>query len=450
MNKRISQSLSLQLLCGVLLSLMAAAIVFFSLFYSGRQLLDNTVYEETFMQKMADKKVGVLKKYIERKHVTSENLNQLNVWCRQADRIFLTLYKDGNLIFSYPSSGDWEAEEEGDDFEIENLQSEYQLVLADGTETHAFLYCFSSDLYYFVLIMLSGMVAFLVFSICFVFFVRRKLFYVKHLKDDLDVLAGGDLNHPVTVIGQDELGDLAYGIDQMRLSILKHQEVEAEIRSSNSKLVTAMSHDLRTPLTSLLAYLELLERGKYEDEDQMKHFVNRSLNQAMRIKTMADQLFEYFLVYSTEWDPPEMEETVADELFQQILSEYGFTLESQEYMVYSEFASIHGTVMVNLQMIRRVFDNLYSNLLKYADKETAISMFYEEKDGNICIRMENQISSERSERESTNLGLNTCRRIMEYHKGAFETEERDGKYLVTVMIPVHDKRKYLQKEGKPE
>ena len=61
----------------------------------------------------------------------------------------------------------------------------------------------------------------------------------------------------------DELSELARGIDQMRRSIIKHQEVEQQIRKANAELITSMSHDLRTPLTSLLAFLEIIERKKY-------------------------------------------------------------------------------------------------------------------------------------------------------------------------------------------
>ena len=75
------------------------------------------------------------------------------------------------------------------------------------------------------------------------------------------------------------------------------------MRLANSELVTAMSHDLRTPLTSLLAYLELMERGKYENQEQLAYFIRRSLEKTMQIKSMADKLFEYFFVYSSEWAP---------------------------------------------------------------------------------------------------------------------------------------------------
>ncbi|MBR6628987.1 MAG: argininosuccinate synthase, partial [Bacteroidaceae bacterium] len=98
--------------------------------------------------------------------------------------------------------------------------------------------------------------------------------------------------------------------------------VEQQMRSANSELITAMSHDLRTPLTSLLAYLEIIERKKYVDEEQMYSLIHKSIGQTMRIKNMADKLFEYFLAYATEWEEAEMEFVDADMLLEQILGEY--------------------------------------------------------------------------------------------------------------------------------
>ena len=74
-----------------------------------------------------------------------------------------------------------------------------------------------------------------------------------------------------------------------------------------------MSHDLRTPMTSLLVYLELLDCGKYENETQLKHVISRCLEKTLHIKGMADKLFEYFLVYSSEWEPPDSEFVDADD-----------------------------------------------------------------------------------------------------------------------------------------
>ena len=98
----------------------------------------------------------------------------------------------------------------------------------------------------------------------------------------------------------DELAELAFGIDQMRCSILTHQKAEEQIRSANSQLVTAMSHDLRTPLTTLQIYTDILRLQKYEP-DQLADYLNKIDAKAAQIKQLADNIFTYSLATKKQY-----------------------------------------------------------------------------------------------------------------------------------------------------
>lgn len=292
------------------------------------------------------------------------------------------------------------------------------------------------DTFYLGLFLLSVLLAFLAFSLCFMALVSRKVAYIILLKKELDILSSGQLEHPVTIAGKDELGELASGIDQMRRSIIRHQEIESQIRSANSELITAMSHDLRTPLTSLLAYLEIIEHRKYKDERQKDELIHKSVVQALRIRQMADELFTYFLAYSTEWDAVDMETVDAAQLFRQIFEDYAYALESKGMCVKTDFGQICANISMNTELLQRAFDNLYSNLLKYADPNEIIWISYKQKDQDILLSISNRIRTEQIKTNSTKLGLVTCRRIIKYHKGHFTTAEKDNHFYVTISIPV--------------
>ena len=438
MSKRILRSLSAQLFCGVLLSLLAAAAVFLGCFTVGTHLLDKTVYGEPFAAKMAERQFESLQSYVEREGINAKNLHRLNLWCSQGDQVYLTVYQKDTVLYDSTASGGENLDAEHFHPEWENPDREYPLVLSDGTVTRAFLYYYAEDILYYWAAILSGLLSFVVFSLCFIAFVHRKLRYIKHLKQELDILAGGDLRYPVTVKGNDELGELAAGVDQMRRSILAHQEAEDQMRSANSQLVTAMSHDLRTPLTSLLAYLELMERGKYTGEEQLRHFIHQSLGKTLQIKDMADKLFEYFLVYSSEWERPDMERMDADGMFQQFWGEYAFSLENEGFFVEHGFEELKGSLLVNTDMIRRAFDNLYSNLRKYADLSQPLRLVYRREGDTVRLELSNAVSPQRDKKESTNIGLNTCRRIIQYHGGTFCAEESGGRFQVIVTLPLSE------------
>lgn len=425
----------MQLFFAVLLSLAISAIAFFGALFINNKVLDKTVYGDKFIDRMADKRFDTLIDYVNENRITEENINKLNAWCKNGKRVFLIVYDGDDLLFE--SSGDKYKDTDEYSSEYEDPRREYSLTLSDGTVTTAFLYYYAGDAFYYWSIFLSFLVSFLAFTFCFISFVHKKIRYIEKLKEDLDVLAVGDLNHNVKVEGKDELSELAFGLNQMRQSIIQHQLIEDEMRSSSSKLVTAMSHDLRTPLTSLLGYLELLDREKYDGPEQQKHFIKRSLGQANRIKTMADQLFEYFLVYSTEWEEPQLEPVEADPMLRQTWSEYAFSLESQGFTVDTDFDTIEGDIHVELDLIRRVFDNLYSNMLKYADPAKPIHLSYHAEDDVVILTASNTVSPERSNRESTNLGLNTCERIMKQHNGSFESSEENDIFEARMKLPLY-------------
>ena len=440
MIRKISENLGLQLFCAVLISFLSGVMTFGVSFLLGNTVLNNTVYDLSFSEKMADQQFFMLQDFVEQEEISLDNLQRLNAWCSRGEKVYLTIYHDGLLVYESPFSGKVRTElniQEYDPSE-EDTDSRYTLVLHNDIKVRAFLYYYAGDAFYFWMTAISGLFAFAAFSLCFVVLIGRKVAYITRLKEELDILSGGQLEYPVTIIGKDELGELASGIDQMRRSIIRHQEVENQMRCANSELITAMSHDLRTPLTSLLAYLEIIERKKYTDEEQMQNLIRKSIGQTMRIRQMADKLFAYFLAYATEWENVDMETVDADQLFQQILGDYAYALESKSMTVETDFVQVSAKISVNMELLQRALDNLYSNLMKYADPEEVIRISYKRKGPCILLSISNRIRTDQVKTDSTCIGLITCRRIIEYHKGHFTTTENDNCFQVIVSIPVQD------------
>lgn len=442
MSKWISRNLSAQLFCCVLVSLLIAGLSFAMSSYIGVQILDHTVYGDAFLEQIADKQFDHLQEFVSEDDVTPNNLSPLYTWFRRSvgRKLYLVLYQNDHILFdsAAPVSTDGLPLLNPEQFDITLEDPDYghDLVLSDGSVVQAYLYYYSGNMYYAWSTLFSFGVAFAVFSVCFISFVHRKLSYIKQLKQELEILAGGQLDFPISIHGQDEIGELALGIDQMRRSLIAHQESEDQIRLANSQLVTAMSHDLRTPLTSLLAYLELLDRKKYSDEEQLHLLIHKSLEQTMRIRSMADKLFEYVLVYASEWEHPELEPMDADEVFGQFWGEYAFSLESRQFTVKTSFGPLSGIIQVNPDLLRRAFDNLYSNLMKYADPSVPIEIDFHREGEQVHLLLKNGIPSQMDKKESTNIGLNTCKRILKYHNGSFETEVTEKCFCARVCLPI--------------
>lgn len=440
MSRRISENLRLQLFCAVLLSLFAGLVVFGVTLLLGNTLLDKTVYGQSFAKKMADQQFSKLQDYVEEEVISTDSLQRLNAWCSRNKKVCLTIYQGDSLIFESHVSGENPDELNTREYDpnVEDPDNAYILTLHGDVKVRAFLYYYASHAFYFWMTVISGLLASAAFSLCFVVLISQKVAYITRLKGELEILSGGQLEYPVTINGKDELGELAFGIDQMRRSIIRYQETENQMRSANSELITAMSHDLRTPLTSLLAYLEIIERKKYKDTQQMEELIHKSVEQTMRIKQMADKLFAYFLAYATEWENADMTTVDADLLFQQILGDYEYALESKGMHVELKLEQTFAQICVNVELLQRALDNLYSNLLKYADCKKAIWISYGRKEDSILLSISNTVSTEQKKSDSTSIGLITCRRIIAYHKGHFAAEENDNHFCVTVSLPIQE------------
>ena len=158
---------------------------------------------------------------------------------------------------------------------------------------------------------------------------------------------------------------------------------------------------------------------------------------------MADKLFEYVLVYSSEWAPSGLESRDGDELLQHLLGEYAFSLENHGFTVEQDISPLEGQIRVNLELLRRMFDNVYGNLLKYADVSQNVKMAYWRQGDQAHVSITNRISPKRDKRQSTNIGLNTCQKIMHCHGGTFSYGEQGEWFQVEAILPVFPKEETL-------
>ncbi|MFR3754773.1 MAG: sensor histidine kinase [Enterocloster sp.] len=157
----------------------------------------------------------------------------------------------------------------------------------------------------------------------------------------------------------------------MRCAIKERQQKEEEAGKANRELVTAMSHDLRTPLTSLLGYVDILQMEKGEDRGQQRKYLNSIRDKAYQIKELSDKLFEYFIVYGRKREELEAEEVNGAEFLNQIVEESLFDMESEGFDIRRSSDEINCRLLADINLGRRVSGNIFSNLLKYADRTAA-------------------------------------------------------------------------------
>lgn len=428
MIKKIKERLSLQLLLFATLSLFTAYLsntLFLNLSY---RLLDSHFYTKEAIAGQERRCMKRLQEYVDDNQITSRELSLVHQWARGEKYVSLTMIRDDEVFFEAGDASN------AIPMEISNI---YDITFHDGVTLMVSPYCYYETVYYSFAYRLCYAVSFAAFLGLFLLLIQGRLKAVHRLADELKILEGGDLHFAVTEKGQDEIYLLANGINHMRLAILDKQDKELQNREANRKLVTALSHDLRTPLTSLIGFLEILSRRQYQNEEQMAHFIQISREKAFQIKSMSDQLFEYFLVSERTNEAYSKVTVLTRDLVADLKENQLFDLKNQGFLVDTDLNEqmLQGACCMDTDYLKRVLDNIMSNLKKYAAKSQPVTISANEKDGFFGLTFCNTVSKEAA-CESTGMGVKTCEKIMEAHGGRFESRREGTLFYSGLWLPL--------------
>ena len=288
----------------------------------------------------------------------------------------------------------------------------------------------------------------LIFLILVLVYNSRVLRRIIDLSDKVNRIRAGETDLEIDPGEPDEIGNLAVDIDMMRNAVLEKMNSEKAAQEANNQLITSMSHDIRTPLTSLIGYLDIIAGHKYKTEEELQRYINSCSDKAVQLKGLSDKLFQYFLVYNNEAQKRELEEFDIGILFQQFmiehiseLTQYGYEVELTD--------EIPENVMIETETsaMQRLFDNLFSNIMKYADNEYPIIITAEIIQNQVKIVLKNHITEDAGKVESTKIGVKTCKKIVDDLGGTFRALEEDGIYKTVILFRIKEIR---NQNGQPE
>ena len=280
----------------------------------------------------------------------------------------------------------------------------------------------------------------LIFLIIVLLYNKRVLGRIIKLSDDVNRIRAGELDLEIDPGEADEIGALASDIDHMRSSIMERMNSERAAQDANNQLITSMSHDIRTPLTSLIGYLDIIAGHKYKSEEELQRYISSCSDKAVQLKGLSDKLFQYFLVYNNEAQERELEEMDAGILFQQFMIEHISELTQYGYEV-ELMDEIPENVMIETETsaMQRLFDNLFSNIMKYASQDYPIIITAEVIENQIKIILKNHVTEDAGKVESTKIGVKTCKKIVGDLGGTFRALEEDGIYKTIILFNIKEK-----------
>ncbi|MBR1866930.1 MAG: HAMP domain-containing histidine kinase [Lachnospiraceae bacterium] len=418
----------------------AGAISFASVYILaalGETFVENRYDKEAFNIPFQKKYMKNLREYVVENEITLRNISDIKNWTDAHYYVYLAVYQNEKQIFNsdYADTGTVQSDEETASVDMDSL---YRMELSDGTVVSVEIFCYDYWKYYYYIWFACILFGITLFIVIFTNMLQTKLRYISQIERELRILEGGNLEYPITIRGTDEIGNLARGIEQMRLSIIENMKKERLLLQSNKDLVTALSHDLRTPLTTLTGYLEILNMSNGKEEQEKQRYLELSLAKTREIRELSDELFEYFLIYGEERKKLTLEEVPAymlavDLIENQFLSleEAGYQLQSANYL--EETA---GNCRINAKYMQRVLNNILSNLEKYADRDRPVEVAVMKEQSFLVIRVRNGIRKNLEAHESTKIGLITCEQIMKLHHGEFRKYEVEDEFTVKLILPM--------------
>lgn len=424
-------SIYVQLFRLLVVSALISVLIFWVLDSTGIYFIDKYVYTTDYWEEKDQAIIDDFQRYVKREEISIEDSAEINSWVRAHKNISIYIYRNGIQVFNsdHPEQEVWE-----ENIALSDYETYYTVEFTDDTAQVSILAFYDYQLYNYELIA-SILVSFVMFLFLVLFGIRKKMSYITRLSKEIEILEGGSLDYPVTVKGKDELALLAEGLDNMRLSFLEIREREAQIVQKNQRIVTELSHDLRTPVTSIMLYTEILKKGKNLDDEQKEKYMDIIEKKAYRMKQLTDHLFEYSLIAGEE--EVQMEEPDAFEaIFYDIFSETCSYLEQKGFQVDFQVEWSREKIQIAEDYVMRIMDNITSNLMKYADISFPLILSSVKKEKFVGFSVENHIRLDAEKTESTGIGIQNINNMMEKMHGKCETERKGELFRLTLLFQI--------------
>lgn len=193
---------------------------------------------------------------------------------------------------------------------------------------------------------------------------RYRQMQLRHIISELHYIADGNYDHRIPFQLSGDLAKIVSSVNGLVDSTVAAIEDERKIEKSKDELITNVSHDIRTPLTSIIGYLGLIEDRQFHSQDDLLKYTHTAYVKAKQMKLLVDDLFEYTKVrqpsvplYATNFDMVQLVEQLAAD----------FKLEAEKKGMVIQVQADPPSLMMDgdTEKLVRVFNNLLSNALKY-------------------------------------------------------------------------------------
>jgi signal transduction histidine kinase len=286
---------------------------------------------------------------------------------------------------------------------------------------------------------------------------RRSVNYLLNITDSVEKISNADFNVLIPINRSDELGLLANQINAMSEKLKVDLEQKLRAIQSKNELVTNVSHDLRTPLTSVIGYLRLVDSDRYKDEVELRHYTRIAYEKSLALGRMVNDLFEYTKMASGQVVLHRSDIDLV-ELIGQVSADFALQLAEAEMEVKLRSNEEQVILYADGDKLMRLFANLISNAIKYGEKGSAVEVIVRTNRDKAIIQLKNKgipipwvdlphifdrfyrVEKSRSqETGGSGLGLAIVKSMVDLHHGSITAASNEEETMFEVRLPLADR-----------
>ena len=177
----------------------------------------------------------------------------------------------------------------------------------------------------------------------------------------------GNLKEEIIYHGDSEFENVCQMFNEMQKTILEDQKQREQNEAARKDMVTGISHDLRTPLTSIQGYIKGILDGIADTEEKQQMYLKTAYQSTKEMNVLLEKLFEFSKIESGQTQF-HMVPVDLSEYTQAYIAQKEMEYETIEFL-YTRQQEILPEVLIDVDQMRRVFDNLLENSIKYSNKE---------------------------------------------------------------------------------
>lgn len=315
-----------------------------------------------------------------------------------------------------------------------------------------FLQITGMDTIMVLIYVLSGVV---IFSFVFFTLQEKSLRYIAKISSAIQNISDGDLNTTVEVSGDDEFTAIAVNLNKMAGDIRRLMDNEREAEQTKNELITNVAHDLRTPLTSVIGYLELLS-GKVEiTSDMQKKYIDIAYAKSKRLEKLIEDLFGFTKMSCGKLSMHVVKVDVV-KLISQLLEEFYPTFADKNLSYELQSNVPVKVITADGNLLARLFDNLINNAIKYGAEGKRVLVKIHADESVVTVAVVNygyvipaeelphifnkfyRVEQSRSTNTGgTGLGLAISKNIVDMHGGTIQVTSDLNGTVFTVKLKVN-------------